>query len=331
MSNDIVTLEVDLPIPQKALTPLDVFGKENGAEPLLKALEEHIDSFKHGDLSVKKNQKEVTALTSKVKSARSMMDTARKDLKKSLEEQIAPVLAQIKVVDGEGRKMQEELARLRDKARQPLTDYKTAEAERKDALNKRLHDLEILIEFTYGQQYTSADIEQRLNQASETQIDGTWEELASTASDTKQRVIDQLKERLQQAKDKEEQDAELERLREAEKERDREDQRKETQRIADEKALKDAEDKIQEERDARIKAQRDADQAAQRERDKIAREKLEDEKAAKEREADREHRGKINREALAEIMRAGEITQQQGIAILTAIANGKVPHVKVQY
>lgn len=331
MTNDLVTLEMDLPIPTKQLTALDVFGTEGGAEPLLKALEEHIDSFTPGDLSVKKNQKEVTNLSSKVSSTRSMMDKARKELKASLEAQIAPVLEQIKVVDGEGRKMQEKLAELRDKARKPLTDWETAEAARKDALNKRLHDLEMLANFSYGTQYTSADVQQRLDRAREIQIDGSWEEVAQAAGETKERVITQLEQHLQQAKDAEAREAELAKLRKAQAEQEEKDRAAAAQREAEKKAQADAEARVQAERDARIKAERDAEEAAQRERDKIEREKLEEEKAAKEREANREHRAKINREALAKIMEAAPITQQQGIAILTAIANGKVPHVKIQY
>jgi colicin import membrane protein len=93
------------------------------------------------------------------------------------------------------------------------------------------------------------------------------------------------------------------------------------------------------------RAKRDAQEAAERaERDRVAaveaerqraeRQRIaEQEAAAKaqaEREANKEHMRRINREALAGIMAAG-ISEEQGKALIKAIASGAVPHVSISY
>lgn len=80
-----------------------------------------------------------------------------------------------------------------------------------------------------------------------------------------------------------------------------------------------------------------ADRAAQQERDRIAKEKADDEKAAQAREADIAHKKKINNEILNGLMGINEKTGKQCLNsdlakdIITAIAQGKVPHVKITY
>ena len=77
-SRALMVLELDLPVPTKQLTALDIFGKEDGAKDLLDRLEEHIESFEYGDLSLTKNKAAVTALSGKVSTTRSAMEKALK-------------------------------------------------------------------------------------------------------------------------------------------------------------------------------------------------------------------------------------------------------------
>ncbi len=93
------------------------------------------------------------------------------------------------------------------------------------------------------------------------------------------------------------------------------------------------------------RAKRDAQEAAERaERDRVAaveaerqraeRQRIEEQEAAAkaqaEREANKEHMRRINREALAGIMAVG-ISEEQGKALIKAIASGAVPHVSISY
>jgi colicin import membrane protein len=100
--------------------------------------------------------------------------------------------------------------------------------------------------------------------------------------------------------------------------------------------------------DEAIEAQRVAREAEQRRREEQAVEaerRRRDQEEAKEkaeaerRAANKAHRTKINREALTAIMMAmadvhtgsGEEAEKIGIAIVTAIATGSVPHVRIEY
>jgi len=85
---------------------------------------------------------------------------------------------------------------------------------------------------------------------------------------------------------------------------------------------------------AAIRAQQQAEQAAQRAAE-AERQRLEDEAAERERqikirEADKNHRASINRSAL-EAMIAEGVPEEFAKAALKAIANGKIPAVKIHY
>lgn len=70
--------------------------------------------------------------------------------------------------------------------------------------------------------------------------------------------------------------------------------------------------------------------AAQRERDRIAEEERQRQEEAAKREADKAHRGKINREALTAFVSAG-LTEEHAKLAVEAIAKGEIPHVKISY
>lgn len=86
--------------------------------------------------------------------------------------------------------------------------------------------------------------------------------------------------------------------------------------------------------EAAERAERDRVAAVDAERQRAERQRIaEQEAAAKaqaEREANKEHMRRINREALAGIMAAG-IGEEQGKALIKAIASNSVPHVSIAY
>lgn len=89
----------------------------------------------------------------------------------------------------------------------------------------------------------------------------------------------------------------------------------------------------EEEETARAKKESD-DAAAQRERDRIAAEQETERKATEVRENDKKHKAKINNEILEALQGttdSTEITTDVLKKIITAIAQGKVPHVKINY
>lgn len=89
--------------------------------------------------------------------------------------------------------------------------------------------------------------------------------------------------------------------------------------------------------EARIAAEADArrreEEAIQRERDRQAAEKRAEDEAAAKREADRAHRSRINNEILSALMASGEvvITEAMAKVIISSIAKGAIPHVRITY
>lgn len=77
--------------------------------------------------------------------------------------------------------------------------------------------------------------------------------------------------------------------------------------------------------------QREKDAEDKRVADLAAEQKRIDDAAAAEREKNKAHRAKINNEALTALMEQAKIDKETGVAVLTAIAQGKIPHVKISY
>lgn len=116
---------------------------------------------------------------------------------------------------------------------------------------------------------------------------------------------------------------------------------------AQEQALRDAEAaRLQAVEDARLqaenaekerklaleRAEQERLQAIEDERKRIESERLAQEEAARQREADKKHKAKINNEALADIMAAdASITNEQAKAVVKMIALGNVRNVKIYY
>lgn len=82
--------------------------------------------------------------------------------------------------------------------------------------------------------------------------------------------------------------------------------------------------------EAEARARREQEEAVAAERRRAAEAKAAEQAAAAKREQDKKHRAKINNEARDALVATG-ITGEQGTAIVTAIARGEIPHVKISY
>lgn len=146
------------------------------------------------------------------------------------------------------------------------------------------------------------------------------------------------KKRIEQARiDEENRKAEAERLeREAKERADRQAQEaidvanqraKDAEELAERQAQEAEDDKIRIEKEAKERAEF----AAKEERNRQARiaetARLQDE----ERAADLKHRRKINKAALAAILKVSEVSEDQGKMIVQAISKGHVPHISIKY
>jgi len=99
----------------------------------------------------------------------------------------------------------------------------------------------------------------------------------------------------------------------------------ERDRIAAEKAAKEAQAEAV--RQAEAKAEREAEAKEQAEQARIDAEKAEQAK----REANKKHRGKINREAVIALVEMSGVSEKSAKAVITSIAKNEIPAVSIRY
>lgn len=115
--------------------------------------------------------------------------------------------------------------------------------------------------------------------------------------------------------------------------------RKESEKRAEEARIEAAAKAERDKAAAAEKAKREAEEAAKRERERIEAERKAEADAQAAREADKAHREKINREAVAGILKAitahhianKEEAEKVAKTVIEVIAKGTIPHVKITY
>jgi hypothetical protein len=109
----------------------------------------------------------------------------------------------------------------------------------------------------------------------------------------------------------------------------------ERERITKENAQREAAQAEQRRVDGLNQAEEDAarreQEAIDRERNRQLQEKADAEAAAKKREANTQHKGTINRQAVAELMEWAGLTQTQAKSVVTSIAKGSISDVSIAY
>jgi len=350
--NDLVILE--------NVNAVEIFNGE-GLDDLLSRITEEAKSL-IPDLSTDKSRKEIASMAYKVSKSKTHLDELGKDLGSKWRDSI-------KAVDVERKKVRDTLDALRDEVRKPLTDWENKDKERienhKASIQWFVDAGESAINFI---QFELKTLTARLAEVDGVEISEKWDEFASDAAIAKDRAATLIKEAIvkREAYDKEQ--AELEKLRAEAAEREQKDREEKLRLEGEERARLEAEKEkeretiaalereasIERERQAAIQAKEEAEKrakqveenakievekAAQAERDRIDQERINEELAAKKREADKKHKAKINN-AAAKAMRdsllaydSGErsLTLGQAKLIVTAIAQGKVPHTKISY
>ncbi|KQT54600.1 hypothetical protein ASG43_03170 [Aureimonas sp. Leaf454] len=278
--------------------PVSVFTSPESLEVVYASIEKEIADFVP-DLSTVTSRKKIAALSAKVTKTKTAIDAAGKDLNSALREQINGV-------DAIRRSMRDRLDDLSDLARQPLTDWEKAEADRKARIERDLEDLRGA--GTIFNDDTLAELEERLAKLKATEINAeTFGDFATDADGRRKIAIEAIENAIErihraaaEAAELEASRQELAKLRELQAEREKRDaeraeaeriEREEAARIAREKADQEARARAEEERAERERERRERDAAEAEERMKaaaIAAEKRAREEAAA--EAEREKR-----------------------------------------
>jgi hypothetical protein len=308
---------------------------ENGLDKFLEQIREGVNEVP--DLSTAKGRARIASLAAQVSRSKTAVEKPGRDYLKRLKEQP-------KVVEAELRRFVTECDQLRDEVRRPLTEWEDAEKARTEALQQRLVDLRALADVidAAGNYLPSADIQARIQEAKSVVLDDSWQERTAEAGVAKDSTIQQLEASLAVAQKREHEAAELERLRKEAEEKARLEREESIRREAAEQAKRDAEAKAQAEIDAaarreaeaksrrgRTPAHRKEKRATPGKRGSVAAERrrqeeelsIADEEAR--RAADKEHRRTINRQAIADLMKA--VFQEMAEKALIAIASGKFP------
>lgn len=344
------------------LTPAVIFAP-GGVDDILAKIAREVRA-QQTDISTKAGREAVASLAYKVARSKTALDKMGKELGESH-------YKSWKAITSERARIEKELDALKDEVRKPLTDWENAEKDRIASHEKAISDIEGMTQFdappTAADIKFRLDAFMALPPRDWEEFAKRGEAADAATTNTLKRMYDEAVkreaeiaelERLraeQTAREQKERDDRIaaeaaERARaEAEAKAKREAEEAaakaeaERQRVEREKAeaIARAEKAEADRKAAAEKAERDAKEAAEAaERNRLAaieaeRKRVADEKAridaeTAKREADKKHRAKINNEALAALVLLG-VETELGKVVISAIARGEVPHVKVNY
>lgn len=286
----------DLIVPIK-LEPALLFT-EKGTETIIKEVEKKVKGFK-GSVETDKERKEIASFAFKIAKTKTFLETLGKDL-------VSGEKAKLKIIDGERKRLRDNLDDLKVKVRQPLTEYEEAEKARIEAEKQQL-----LFELDYEEALGIDDLFNR------------------------ERELEKKEAEIAKAEEEKRQKEETERL---EKERIEREER--IKKEAAEKAKRDAKEALERSEREKIElakqAERDKKQAIQKAKDDARREQEEKDrqkaliKAEEERKAaNKNHQKRINREALEDLVTL--IPEDKAKEIIVAIVNTQIRHISINY
>lgn len=331
MANELVVIEKS-----KAL---DVFKSSNSVEDIISKIESEVNSFVN-DVNTDKGRKEIKSLAYRVAQSKTYLDGLGKDLVAELKE--IP-----KLIDANRKTVRDRLDALRDKVRQPLTEWETEQdrikaeqqmlawheealemnADFDKALAERIesdHEIALLMNEKFDRDLAQAKAEaERQRIAHEEELKKQAAEQARLAAEQKaQQEIEAAAQREREAKEAAER---------AEREKQEAIQRAEQEaKEAKEKAerdAKEAQERAEREKQAAIEAERK--KALKAEQARLAEEERKRQEDAK-RQEDKEHRRKYNQETLQALVSNG-FDEKLATEFIKLVASNQIPHMTMNY
>lgn len=331
MANELVVIEKS--------TALEVFKSSDSVEDIIRKVEQEVNSF-IPDVTTAKGRKEIASLAYKVAQSKTYLDGLGKDLVAELKE--IP-----KLIDANRRTVRERFDTLRDKVRQPLTEWEAEqdriEAEKQmlawheealemnaafdKALAERIesdHEIALLMNEKFDRDLAEAKAEaERQRIAHEEELKKQAAEQARLAAEQKaQQEIEAAAQREREAKEAAER---------AEREKQEAIQRAEqAAKEAKEKAERDAkesQERAEREKQAAIEAERK--KALKAEQARLAEEERKRQEDAK-RQEDKEHRRKYNQETLQALVSNG-FDEKLATEFIKLVASNQIPHMTMNY
>ncbi|CAG9416477.1 cell envelope biogenesis protein TolA [Providencia alcalifaciens] len=320
MANELVVIEKS-----KAL---DVFKSSNSVEDIISKIESEVNSFVN-DVNTDKGRKEIKSLAYRVAQSKTYLDGLGKDLVAELKE--IP-----KLIDANRKTVRDRLDALRDKVRQPLTEWETEQdrikaeqqmlawheealemnADFDKALAERIesdHEIALLMNEKFDRDLAQAKAE------AERQRIAHEEELKKQAAEQARLAAEQ--------KAQQEIEAAAQREREAKEAAERAEREKQEAIQRAEQEAKEAKEKAEREKQAAIEAERK--KALKAEQARLAEEERKRQEDAK-RQEDKEHRRKYNQETLQALVSNG-FDDKLSTEFIKLVASNQIPHMTMNY
>ena len=318
----------DLVVIERA-NALTVFKSADQIEEILAKVEREVMSFVP-DVTTAKGRKEIASLAYRVSQTKSYLDRLGKDLVEDLKE--VP-----KLIDANRKTVRDRLDALRDKARQPFTEWEEeherikaeeqakikAEEDRKRfesdheiaLLMNEKHDREAKEKAEEAERQRIAHEEELKRQAAEQAKREAEEKAAAELAAAKKREEDAIAARAQ---------AEL-LAKQAQERAEQKAKDAAAKAEAEKKAAIEAEQRKAQEEADRIKREAEAKEAARLEEEK----RIADEKTK--READVKHRKAVGTDIVNALTTNTSISREQAIEVLKALMDGLVPRTQINY
>ena len=307
-------------IPVDTLMPIEVFTK-GGIDLLLQDIEDKVTGHVPV-LETAKGRKEIASLAYKVAQSKTRLDNLGKDL-------VTDWKTKAKVVDESRKTAREFLDALRDRVRQPLTEWEAAEAARVEAarLAKELAEAHEAAHAEHGLWLRQKEIEAKEAEFERQEEERRKKAEADRLEEERQEREERMKHEAAEAARKQAEEEAQAKVREAER---KERETKEAAAKAEREHLV-AKERAKVEKEMAVKeAQRQAKEETERvERERLAAEtqrKAEADKLA----ANRKHQASINSKALAAFVKNG-VDEEQAKKIITLIARGLIDHIRIAY
>lgn len=259
------------------------------------------------DYNTPDGNKQARSHVYKLRQSKSAIEKVRKEEK-------ASSLEYGRKVDAEAKVIMNEIQEMIDVHMKPLEEIEQREEERKNRILARI--TEITEQSEKAATETSEEIETRLGFVRDIEVDDSFAEYKKSAQDAVNHALEVLPKILEDAKKKEQEALELERLRKEAAERE---QKEREERIAQEAAEK-----------ARLQAEKEKEEAIEKERQRAKQEQEDRERQERQREADQKHRSSVHAQII-EALDALHFEREQAKALISALDNKAIPHIKIVY
>lgn len=308
---------------------LAVFKSADQIEEILQKVEREVMSFVP-DVTTAKGRKEIASLAYKVAQTKTYLDGLGKDLVAELKE--VP-----KLIDANRKTVRDRLDALRDKARQPYTDWEAEQDRIKQEEEARIaaeklaaqiesdHEYALLMDKDFDREKAEKEAE------AERQRIAREEELKRQAAEKAKREAEEAAQREIEAAAARERVALLAKERAEQEAKEAAERAEREKKEAAERAEREKQEAIAaEQRKAQEEADRIRREAEAKEKARLAEEqRIADEAAA--RAANEKHRKAIGTAVVKALTETTSLSREQAIEVLCALKDNKIPHTSITY